>query len=141
MKINLDSIRKSPRIEMLPLIDIVFLLLVVFIYAMLSMAVHRGMDVDLPIAGSAEIDRDNHLSVTLQAAEPGQPASLFIGKEQYSIQNFADELLSRADGNLDKEILIFADKTVSYEEVFKVLDAMRTIGLHQVSLQSGIPEE
>ena len=34
---------RPPRVEMLPLIDIVFLLLVVFIYTMLSMAVHKGM--------------------------------------------------------------------------------------------------
>ena len=34
---------RPPRVEMLPLIDIVFLLLVVFIYTMLSMAVHKGI--------------------------------------------------------------------------------------------------
>ena len=39
---------KKPRIEMLPLIDIVFLLLIFFIYAMLSMAVHRSLPVSLP---------------------------------------------------------------------------------------------
>ena len=39
---------RPPRVEMLPLIDIVFLLLVVFIYTMLSMAVHRGLPVNLP---------------------------------------------------------------------------------------------
>ena len=41
MKLSLQSNRKA-RIEMLPLIDIVFLVLVFFIYAMLAMAVHRG---------------------------------------------------------------------------------------------------
>ena len=46
MKIQLPAIKKA-RIEMLPLIDIVFLLLVFFIYAMLSMAVHRGLPVEL----------------------------------------------------------------------------------------------
>ncbi len=47
MKINLPAPGK-PRIEMLPLIDIVFLLLVVFIYSMLSMSVHRGLSVTFP---------------------------------------------------------------------------------------------
>ena len=42
------------RIEILPLIDIVFLLLVFFIYAMLSMAVHRGMPVQLPSSSTAQ---------------------------------------------------------------------------------------
>ncbi|MBW1821228.1 MAG: biopolymer transporter ExbD, partial [Deltaproteobacteria bacterium] len=44
MKLKLYK-TKNPRIEMLPLIDVVFLLLVFFIYAMLSMAVHRGLPV------------------------------------------------------------------------------------------------
>ena len=47
MKIMLRN-KKRARIEMLPMIDIVFLLLVFFIYAMLSMAVHRGLPVNLP---------------------------------------------------------------------------------------------
>ncbi len=51
MKLNLDTQRKV-RIEMLPLIDIVFLLLVFFIYAMLSMAVHRGLPVVLPTSSA-----------------------------------------------------------------------------------------
>ncbi len=56
MKLQL-ALPKKPRIEMLPLIDIVFLLLVFFIYAMLSMAVHRGLPVELPLSTTAEIDK------------------------------------------------------------------------------------
>ena len=52
MKVALPERRKG-RIEMIPLIDIVFLLLVVFIYAMLSMAVHRGLPVVLPSSAAA----------------------------------------------------------------------------------------
>ena len=52
MKVNIKK-GKRPRIEILPLIDIVFLLLVFFIYAMLSMAVHRGLHVMLPSSSTA----------------------------------------------------------------------------------------
>ena len=44
MKIAVPARRKS-RIEMIPLIDIVFLLLASLIYATLSMTVHRGLPV------------------------------------------------------------------------------------------------
>ena len=44
MKVPHRTPRRA-RIEMLPLIDILFLLLVFFIYAMLSMALHRGLPV------------------------------------------------------------------------------------------------
>ena len=44
----------KPRVEMLPLMDVVFLLLVFFIYSMLTMAVHRGVALTLPVSGTAE---------------------------------------------------------------------------------------
>ena len=66
MKINFQANKKA-RIEMLPLIDIVFLLLVVFIYAMLSMAVHRSLPVMLPTPTSVKIDKELLLSVTVKA--------------------------------------------------------------------------
>ena len=58
MKVHIQA-RKKPRIEMLPLIDIVFLLLVFFIYAMLSMAVHKALPVALPQSSTAKIDKTN----------------------------------------------------------------------------------
>jgi len=46
---------RTSRIEIIPLMDVVFLLLVFFIYAMFSMSVHRGVRIDLPrAAGDAE---------------------------------------------------------------------------------------
>ncbi|MBC2711802.1 MAG: biopolymer transporter ExbD [Desulfosarcina sp.] len=51
MKVDLGNHRKA-RIDMLPLIDIVFLLLVFFIYAMLSMAVHHALPVALPVSST-----------------------------------------------------------------------------------------
>ena len=69
MKVNLSLGRKS-RIEMLPLIDIVFLLLVVFIYTMLSMAVHRGLRVSLPESSVAGIEKQLVLSITVDDEPP-----------------------------------------------------------------------
>ena len=65
MKIHRKTIA-PPRIEMLPLIDIVFLLLAFFIYAMLSMAVHHGQPVDLPQSSSATPEPEEAISITIQ---------------------------------------------------------------------------
>ena len=45
MRLSSGYEEKKARVEMLPLIDVVFLLLVFFIYAMLSMVLHRGLRV------------------------------------------------------------------------------------------------
>lgn len=60
--------RKRARIEMVPLIDAVFLLLVFFIYAMLTMTVHRGVKVELPRAGQPPVELAEHVVVTIDAA-------------------------------------------------------------------------
>ena len=49
---------KRARIEMIPLIDVVFLLLIFFIYTMLSMTIHKGIPVLLPKAKTGLIERE-----------------------------------------------------------------------------------
>ena len=86
MKVQLPAAKKA-RIEMLPLIDIVFLLLVFFIYAMLSMAVHRGLPIELPLSTTAEIDKKLILSVTVKADE-----TIYMDKEQVALANLTQVL-------------------------------------------------
>jgi biopolymer transport protein ExbD len=126
----------APRVEMLPLIDIVFLLLVFFIYAMLSMAVHHGQQVDLPQSGTAGLETNEALGITIQAADNGlkifvneQPVEL-VGLEQLLAQKKA------ASKKEEPDVQIFADKSVSYQGLFQVLDRVKLAGLTHISLQA-----
>ncbi len=67
MRLRSGYERRRARVEMIPLIDIVFLLLVFFIYAMLSMVVHRGVKVTLPAPRTAQIDRRDYVGITIDA--------------------------------------------------------------------------
>lgn len=133
MRINIKSGRR-PRIEMLPLIDIVFLLLVFFIYAMLSMAVHKGLPVALPSSSKAILDKGvAPLSVTLRA-----DGSLYLEKEKTSLKGLG-ESLKQAVGNVrESSVLLFADKSVSYQELFKVMDQIRSANITRISLQAEV---
>lgn len=130
MKVALPERRKS-RIEMLPLIDIVFLLLVFFIYAMLSMAVHRGLPVILPTSSTAKIDKKLILSVTVRA-----DGSIFLDKERISLIDLGGALRKAARNRKETGVLLFADKTLPYQKLFRVLDQIRTAGLNRISLQA-----
>jgi biopolymer transport protein ExbD len=130
VKVELPGRRKS-RIEMIPLIDIVFLLLVVFIYAMLSMAVHRGLPVALPASRAAEIEKSLVLSVTMQ-----RDASVYLDTVPVPLEQLTQTLRSRADGQANPGVLLFADKDVSYQDLFGVLDRIRQAGLYRISLQA-----
>lgn len=122
---------RRPRIEMLPLIDIVFLLLVFFIYAMLSMALHRGLPVRLPVSSQSEADRQMVLSVTVR--EDGQ---VFVDRVAVPLELLGDELKRRAMDSKDAGVLLFADCSVSYQQLFGVLDRIRKAGISRISLQS-----
>ena len=130
MKVDLPSIKKS-RIEMLPLIDVVFLLLVVFIYTMLSMAVHRGLNIDLPKSESAEIEKQLMLSVTLD-----EKGFIYIDKQKVDIGELTDTLLEMTSGKKNPGVLLFADGEIPYQSLFNVLDKIRQAGLTRISLQA-----
>jgi len=55
MKVSRRYTTKA-RIEMIPLIDVIFLLLVTFIFFTISMTIHRGLPVQLPSASSAMVE-------------------------------------------------------------------------------------
>ena len=129
---------KKPRIEMLPLIDIVFLLLVFFIYAMLSMAVHRSLPVSLPVSSTAQIDTEQSLTVSVL-----QNGEIFLDKERLSLEELQAVLQDKAQKAADGKAVqvdLFADEALSYQELYRVLDIIRTAGISNVSLQAGGPE-
>jgi len=134
MKVAFEKTRKA-RIEMLPLIDIVFLLLVFFIYAMLSMAVHRALPVALPESATADIDKNALLSVTVES-----DGTVYLDKEPVPIELLAEKLTRNALAGKNPVVLLFADRNLSYQYLFKVLDQIRMAGLTRISLQAEADE-
>ena len=130
MKVNLGTQRRA-RIEILPLIDIVFLLLVFFIYAMLSMAIHRGIPVNLPVSSSSRIEKELLLSVTIKDS-----GEILVDDDRTPLKDLARLLKRRAEGQKSPGILLFADRKVSYQLLVKVLDQIRMADIHRISLQT-----
>ena len=130
MKITVRN-NKRARIEMLPMIDIVFLLLVFFIYAMLSMAVHRGLPVNLPVSKTVKIDKKLILAVTVKA-----DGTIFVDKEPIELERVTTVLQAKAKGQEQPGVLLFADRNLTYQSLFDVLDRIRQAGLNRISLQA-----
>ena len=120
---------------MLPMIDIVFLLLVFFIYAMLSMAVHRGLPVNLPASKTVKIDKKLILAVTIR-----DDGSIFVDKDPVDLDRLTTVLLAKAKGQDQPGVLLFADRNLTYQSLFEVLDRIRQAGLNRISLQAELDE-
>ena len=103
--------QRKARIEMLPLIDVVFLLLVFFIYAMLSMVVHRGLRVELPSAATAEVDRYEYVGITVT-----KDNALFVGEEPVELSSLVDEVRARMGS---KDTLPVFIRNLSLSQILK----------------------
>lgn len=134
MKLDIGQ-RRRARIEMLPLIDIVFLLLVFFIYAMLSMAVHKALPVALPESATAAIDAGEGISVTIM-----QNGSIFINRQAVPLNELTATLLRRPLADRQKGVQVFADQGVEYQQLFNVLDRIRQAGIAKLSLEAEVNE-
>ena len=130
MKIKLPEDRKA-RIEMLPLIDVVFLLLVVFIYTMLSMAVHNGLPVSLPQSSTAKPETKLTLAVTIK-----ENNEIFVNNTPVLLKDLTDILIQKAESEKNRGILVFADNKVSYQNLFTILDKIKEAGFLEISLQA-----
>lgn len=140
MKIK-RRISRKPRVEMLPLIDIVFLLLIFFIYAMLSMAVHRGLNLDLPESSTAQPGKEELLSISVKHYGTDGGLLILINENRVALENLAERLNLLTAGLKDKTVLIFAEETISYQELFLVLDQIKNADITDISLQANSTEE
>jgi len=130
VKLNIAK-RKGPRIEMLPLIDIVFLLLVFFIYAMLSMAVHRALPVILPKSGTAEIDNQQQTAISVT-----NEGDVYVDKEPIALVDLVAVLSTKSAEQKERGVQVFADRLVEYQRLFLVLDNIKKAGITKISLQA-----
>jgi biopolymer transport protein ExbD len=122
--------RKKARIEIIPMIDTMFFLLVFFMVATLSMTVQRGIPVNLPHAATAL--EELHQVVTLTVTKEGK---LLFDKETIaSVDEVATRLARWKTTGADVYVVINADRAVEHGRVVDVMDAVRQAGVTRVAV-------
>jgi biopolymer transport protein ExbD len=127
---------KRARIEIIPLIDIIFFLLATFIMVSLSMSKNQGVQVALPTAGSAaslgdqkELDK----AVTLSVNAKGE---LFYNKDKISLAQLPLKLQTLKATIKDPKVIINSDGGADFKHVVAVLDEVRRIGIGRVGINT-----
>ena len=116
------------RIEIVPLIDVVFLLLVFFVYAMLSMVVYRGVRVELPSAAGIT----EELKTIIIAISADNQIS--VDGEVMQIPDAIDMAAEKAR-DTDFPVLISGDMTADLGVAIELLDGLRKADVGSVSFQ------
>jgi biopolymer transport protein ExbD len=122
--------RKKPRIEIVPMIDTMFVLLVFFMVATLSMTVQRGVPVNLPHAASARDEIKQVVTLTLT-----KEGKLFFDKEELaSPAEAALRLASQTRADTQVSVMINADRAVEHGRVIDLMDAVRQAGVTRIAV-------
>lgn len=131
MRLN-HAPRRRARIEIVPLIDIVFFLLATFVMVSLSMIKNQGIPVNLPVAATAT-PQDRKIFTTLTVTEEGY---LFIDKEKIALDELAVRLKSLKEADSDLKVFIHGDEKASFGAAIQVLDEVRKRGIAKVAIQT-----
>lgn len=129
MKIAQPPIKKA-RIEIIPMIDTMFFLLVFFMIATLTMTNLHSMPVNLPHAAAAQ-DKPQQL-VTLTLTKDGK---LFY--DQQEIASSADaalRLVQQRKSETPTSVIINADRSVEHGRVVELMDVIRQSGISKIAV-------
>ena len=127
---------KRARIEIIPLIDIIFFLLATFIMVSLSMSKNQGVQVALPNAGTAASlgdQQEMEKAVTLTVNEKGE---VFFKKEKITIAQLPLRLQTFKTASKDPKVIINSDAGADFKNVVAVLDEVRKIGIAKVGINT-----
>ena len=116
---------------MIPLVDIIFLLLVFFIYSMLSMAVYRGIPVVLPKAQSVEATKEQTVFITIN-----KRGRVFVDQKPVRSNELLERLRGAQTAFPEATAMISADGGVPYRVFVDVLDKVRLAGFREVSMEA-----
>lgn len=126
---------KRARIEILPLIDCMFLLLVFFVYSMMTMTQSRGISVSLPRASTASAIPEEPLSISITDAN-----EIYLDKEKVSLDELKGRLAAERAADPSLKVLIKGDTLARHGAVVEVLDLLRTLSIDRVTIQTAPAE-
>lgn len=128
MKLRRFGARKKARIEIIPMIDTMFFLLVFFMVATMSMTVMRGLPVNLPQGASGERKIEQR-SITVAA-----DGSIYLDREPMGLEGLARVLKDESQGDPEALIVINADESVSHGRVVEVMDTVKLSGIKRLAI-------
>lgn len=123
--------RTINEINMVPFIDVMLVLLIIFMVS--APLITTGL-VDLPSVGASKQRPDKVVEIVVA---PDETLRLRVdGKEQatFPLRALVARVKEAQAGVASTPVVISADKTVKYEAVVKVMDALQRAGVQRVGL-------
>jgi len=122
---------QEARIEIIPLIDIMFFLLAAFMLVSLSMVKLKSVEVDLPTATASTTDaKKNLLSISVDKA-----GTIYLDQTPMGGNELATRLAQAKAANPRLRVFISGDKDARHGAIVRVLDIARSVGIVRVGME------
>lgn len=128
-KLNSPFLKREARVEMVSLMDVMFLVLVFFVYSVFNMAVHHGLKVDLPSAAGA-FEKGERIVVTIDAQD-----ALQLNGRPLSQDDLVVTVKRLVNANMELPVLISADRKASMGTGIELLARLKAAGVEKASFQ------
>jgi len=119
------------RIEIIPLIDIMFFLLAAFMLVSLSMVNLKTMKVNLPTATAVTSEAKKDLA----AVSIDKAGGVFLDKKPVGDFELTQSLIALRRANPELRVLVSGDQDARHGAVIHVLDRIRLAGVEKVAFE------
>ncbi len=131
MKIRQEEGVEELVLNLTPMIDVIFLLLIFFMVATTFQDPERELDLDLPQAqsGSTLTEQDDEVVINIK-----QDGTLVISDREVTQEELVRHLNQTAQQDPETPVTIRGDRFVHHEDVVSAMDACGSAGLHNLSI-------
>lgn len=127
-----DGVKRA-RIEIIPLIDVIFFLLATFVLFTLSLNRIQSVPVNLPVASNTPAKDKGDEPVVIQVSAEG---SLFWNREAIDTSELPARIATLKSQNQDPKILLAGDEKARFGATVSVLDEIRKAGIEKFSVET-----
>jgi biopolymer transport protein ExbD len=131
MRIGTPIPHKKARIEIIPLIDIMFFLLASFMMVSLSQIHMKGIKVTLPVGQKGETQaKSDYISVSVD--QSGNP---YFDKEEMNYDTLTARLKRVHDENPEAKVFVRGDAGTVHGNIIRVLEILRSVGFYKIAFE------
>lgn len=121
--------RRGARLEMTSLMDVMFLVLVFFIYCIFDMTMHKGLKVDLPNAAGVE-EKGERVVLTILPDDSLQLNGVAVSRDEV-----VAKVKSLYAADMKLPVLVSGDRRSSLGAGIEILSELKGAGVERVSFQ------
>lgn len=125
--VGYDRGKWMAEINMVPFIDVVLVLLVIFMITAPLMV--RGIDVDLPKSKVNTLQQEERVIVSIDKNE-----AFYLNKERVALEDLGPLLKARKKQNPDLTLYLRADRLVPYGTIIRVMDQIKGVGIEKMGM-------